>query len=94
MTLCIHLNTPKENPRWKIVAERYGFSTAEINNFERAVEMYNLYSPTSRILTAYRQQFPRENFDKIREFLRKVVPDVVAGTSGETVRVLDTINEL
>ena len=25
--VCIHLNTPKENPRWKIVAERYGFST-------------------------------------------------------------------
>ena len=42
----IHLNTPKEIPRWKIVAETYGFSTAEIDNFERVVEMYNLYSPT------------------------------------------------
>ena len=67
--VCIHLNTPKENPRWKIVAKAYGFSTAEIDNFERAVEMYNLYSPTSRILTAYRQQFPCENFDKIRNFV-------------------------
>ena len=64
--VCIHLNTPKENPRWKIVAERYGFSTVEINEFERAVEIFNLYSTTWRILTAYRQQFPRENFDKIR----------------------------
>ena len=34
--VCIHLNTPKENPRWKIVAERYGLSTVEINEFERA----------------------------------------------------------
>ena len=66
---CIHLNTPKENPRWKIVAERYGFSTVEINEFERAVEMFNLYSPTSRILTVYRQQFPRDNFDKIGNFI-------------------------
>ena len=65
----IHLNTPKENPRWKIVAERYGFSTSDINKFESAVEVYNLYSPTGRILTAYSQQFPCENFDKIREFL-------------------------
>ena len=52
--------------------------------------MYNLYSPTWRILTAYRQQFPRENFHRIREFLNKMVPDAVAGTSGETVRGLDT----
>ena len=37
--VCIHLNTPKENPRWKIVAERYGFSAVEINEFERAVEV-------------------------------------------------------
>ena len=56
--------------------------------------MYNLYSPTSRIVTAYRQRFPCENFDKIREFLSKVVPDVVAATSGETVRGLYTINEM
>ena len=67
--LCIHLNTPKENPRWKIVAERYGFSTSDINTFERAVEVYNLYSPTWRILNEYSLQFPREKFDKIREFL-------------------------
>ena len=52
--VCIHLNTPKENPRWKIVAEKYGFSTSDINKFESAVEVYNLYSPTWRILTAYR----------------------------------------
>ena len=26
--VCILLNTPKENPRWKIVADRYGFSTS------------------------------------------------------------------
>ena len=34
--VCIHLNTPKENPRWKKVATAYGFSAAEIDNFERA----------------------------------------------------------
>ena len=69
--VCIHLNTPKENPRWKIVAERYGFSASDINTFESAVKVYNLYSPTWHILTSYRQQFPCENFDKIREFLNK-----------------------
>ena len=67
--VCIHLNTPKENSRWKIVAESYGFSPSAFNTFEGAVEVYNLYSPTWRILNAYSQQFPRENFDKIREFL-------------------------
>ena len=67
----IHLNTPKENPRWKIVAGTYGFSTEEIENFEIAVEMYNLYSPTSRILTAYRQRFSRDSFDKIVNSLAK-----------------------
>ena len=36
--VCILLNTPKENPRWKIVAERYGFSTSEIDNFEEDVQ--------------------------------------------------------
>ena len=67
--VCILLNTPKENPRWKIVPERYGFSTSEIDNFERAKKMYNLYSPATRILNAYKQQFPLDNFDKIRDFI-------------------------
>ena len=54
--VCIHLNTPQENPRWKRVAETYGFSTSEIDKFERAVESNS-------------QQFPHDNFDKILEFL-------------------------
>ena len=31
--------------------------------------MYNLYSPAKRILNAYKQQFPRDNFDTIRNFI-------------------------
>ena len=48
--VCIYLNTPKENPRWEIVAYAYGFSTSDIGKFERAVEVYNLYSPTWRYI--------------------------------------------
>ena len=51
-----------EDSSWKIWI-------LNINKFERAVEMYNIYGPTSHILTAYRQRFPRENFDKIRNIL-------------------------
>ena len=71
--VCILLNTPKENPRWKIVAERYGFSKSDIDNFESAMRMFNLYSPTSRILTVYRQRFPCDNFDKIRNFVNNLL---------------------
>ena len=67
--VCIILNTPKENPRWKIVAERYGFSTSEIDNFEREKKMYSLYSPATLILKAYKQQFPPNNFDNISNFI-------------------------
>ena len=40
--------------RWKIVAQRYGFSTSEIDNFESVMKMYNLYSSTTRILNEYK----------------------------------------
>jgi hypothetical protein len=69
----IHLNMPKENPRWRIVAERYGFSTREIDTFETEMMMYNLYSPTLRILKAYSQQYPNDNFDKIQAFIQKYI---------------------
>ena len=55
--------------RWKIVAQRYGFSTSEIDNFESVMKMFNLYSPATRILNEYKWQFPLDNFDKIRDFI-------------------------
>ena len=33
------------------------------------MKIYNLFSPATRILNAYTQQFPLDNFDKIRDFI-------------------------
>ena len=93
--VCILLNTPKENPRWKIVAERYGFTTSEIDNFEMAKKMYNLYSPAKRILNAYKQQFPRDNFDKIRDFIInnfEINDDFEMNEMEQILNALDLIN--
>ena len=40
--------------RWKTVAQWYGFSTSEIDNFESVMRMYNLYSSATRILDGYK----------------------------------------
>ena len=67
--ICSRLNSPREQPRWKSMADTCGFSPSEIVEIENAIRMNNLYSPTTRILNAYRWQFPDDNFDKIREFI-------------------------
>ena len=41
---------------------------SEIDNVERA-KIHNLHSPATRILNAYKHQFPLDNFDKIRDFI-------------------------
>ena len=33
------------------------------------MKMYNLYNPATRILNAYKWQFPLDNFAKIRDFI-------------------------
>ena len=33
------------------------------------MKKYNLYSPATRILNAYKHQFPLDNFDKIPDFI-------------------------
>ncbi len=67
--ICTRLNIPQEKPRWKLMADTCGFSQKEIDEMASGVIVHNLYSPTTRILTAYRQRFPHDNFHKICTFL-------------------------
>ena len=56
-SICSRLNTPREEPRWKMMAITRGFSPSEIEEIARAVHTNNLFIPTTRILNAYKWHF-------------------------------------
>ena len=57
--------------------------------------MYNLYSPAQWFLNAYKQQFPRDNFYKIRNFIIdnfEINDDFEMNEMEQILNALDLIN--
>ncbi len=68
--VCAQLNSPEDRPRWMAVARTCSFNKTDIDEMYEAIRVNNIFSPTTVILTGYKQKFPLEDFTRIRDFIQ------------------------